>query len=365
MKPVRAFILVALTMNLAAAAQPTPVTPFVWEGDTVMGESVLFAQANGGEHPSATLLFPPQEIKRVVHTATHTAYEAGRDYTVEGNRITLPEGSRIPVTPIDVLRPPSDQAKYHHRDGKTGLLWSNGHVFHDMQVEVTYTRDANLWKERGASIPASAAKHLPHTMDLLGKGVLKLVVYGDSISAGGDSSGHSGVPPVQPAFPKLVEKGLEAHYNARVMLVNPSVAGWSTTNGIANIQDVVEVEPDLVILAFGMNDASGRRAPEEYIANLNTMMEAVRAVHPECEFLLVATMLGNPDWDKSAPDLYPLYRDALAELQGEGIGLADVTAVWTEVLKHKAYLDLTGNGLNHPNDFGHRLYAQVILAALR
>jgi hypothetical protein len=23
--------------------------------------------------------------------------------------------------------------------------------------------------------------------------------------------------------------------------------------------------------------------------------------------------------------------------------------------------DLTGNGLNHPNDFGHRLYAQGVL----
>jgi hypothetical protein len=26
--------------------------------------------------------------------------------------------------------------------------------------------------------------------------------------------------------------------------------------------------------------------------------------------------------------------------------------------------DLTGNGLNHPNDHGHRLYAQGILEAL-
>jgi len=27
----------------------------------------------------------------------------------------------------------------------------------------------------------------------------------------------------------------------------------------------------------------------------------------------------------------------------------------------KTHHDLTGNGINHPNDFGHRLYAQVIL----
>ena len=42
--------------------------------------------------------------------------------------------------------------------------------------------------------------------------------------------------------------------------------------------------------------------------------------------------------------------------------MADVTSVWLELAKRKPYWDYTGNGLNHPNDFGHRLYAQVILA---
>ena len=46
------------------------------------------------------------------------------------------------------------------------------------------------------------------------------------------------------------------------------------------------------------------------------------------------------------------------------MALADVTAVWELLLKHKHDLDLTGNGLNHPNDFGHRLYAQAILARI-
>ena len=38
--------------------------------------------------------------------------------------------------------------------------------------------------------------------------------------------------------------------------------------------------------------------------------------------------------------------------------------VWQELLENKHDLDLTGNGLNHPNDFGHRLYAQAILELL-
>ena len=35
------------------------------------------------------------------------------------------------------------------------------------------------------------------------------------------------------------------------------------------------------------------------------------------------------------------------------------------MLKHKQYWDLTGNGVNHPNDFGHRIYAQVLTSLPR
>ncbi len=47
-----------------------------------------------------------------------------------------------------------------------------------------------------------------------------------------------------------------------------------------------------------------------------------------------------------------------------GAVLADVTSLWRDVLTRKGVYALTGNGVNHPNDFGHRLYAQVILSLL-
>ena len=44
--------------------------------------------------------------------------------------------------------------------------------------------------------------------------------------------------------------------------------------------------------------------------------------------------------------------------------LADLSSVWAELHRHKRDLDLTGNGVNHPNDFGHRIYAQVLSSLL-
>ena len=34
------------------------------------------------------------------------------------------------------------------------------------------------------------------------------------------------------------------------------------------------------------------------------------------------------------------------------------------MMVRKSPYDLTGNGINHPNDFGHRLYAHTILSLL-
>ena len=141
------------------------------------------------------------------------------------------------------------------------------------------------------------------------------------------------------------------------------MGGTDTAWGLANIGKVIEAAPDLVILAFGMNDSAGRPA-KDYQANMRSMMEAVRKAKPDTEFILVATMLGNRDWIALHQELFPQYRDALAELCGSGAALADMTSIWEELLRRKNDWDLTGNGVNHPNDFGHRIYAQVLSALL-
>ncbi|MFM7930120.1 MAG: hypothetical protein ACKO9Q_20625, partial [Pirellula sp.] len=63
-------------------------------------------------------------------------------------------------------------------------------------------------------------------------------------------------------------------------------------------------------------------------------------------------------------EMFFAYRDALEGVVQDGESLVDLTAIWQQLLERKHDLDLTGNGLNHPNDFGHRLYAQAILESL-
>jgi lysophospholipase L1-like esterase len=161
----------------------------------------------------------------------------------------------------------------------------------------------------------------------------------------------------------LLVRQLEAEYGAPVALQNLAVGGTDSAWGLANIERVVAVQPHLAILAFGMNDAAGRPAAD-YRANIRGMMERISTACPKAEFILVASMRGNEDWTTLRHELFPQYRDALADLCRPGVVLADLTSLWTELLKHKPDRDLTGNGVNHPNDFGHRLYAQVLSALL-
>jgi lysophospholipase L1-like esterase len=338
--------------------------PF-WLSNTMDGESVLFIKPSAADRPRAALLFPPMKILSVYSSSGLTVYVEGKDYLWKpGTReIVLPAGSRIPCqTPQGLRRPPKSQPfVLPHRDGNGEIFFGGGHEYHDMQTLVSYEHAADAWK---GPVPTFAGPQLPRTLKKLEqKQPLCIVLFGDSISTGCNASGWSHVAPFQPPFQDLLVMNLRARYGGKITLCNEAVGGTGTEWGVATIGKVVAHQPDLVILAFGMNDSGGLPAAR-YRQNIQAMMDAVRQKRPAAEFILVATMLGNKDWTTLHHELFPQYRDALAGLCGQGVALADMTSLWAELFRHKKDWDMTGNGVNHPNDFGHRIYAEVLSALL-
>jgi acyl-CoA thioesterase I len=365
-----AFALLAYA-TLAIADEPAKAWKFdaaqlqpFWRSETMHGESVLFIQGNDGG-ARAKLLFTPTKIIQVASSSGEVVYEAGKDFVWQSgsNEIVLPAGSRIVWKGPQDLRRPAKSQKYAltHRDGNGEILFGATHEYHDMQTLVTYEHEPAAWK---GPAPSFASKELPKTIQLLGqKKPLKIALLGDSISTGCNASGWAKVAPHQPPYQDLLVLHLEATYGAKVRLENVAVGGTSTDWGVANIGKVIDARSDLVILAFGMNDSSGRPA-KDFQANIQKMIVAVKKAQPNAEVILIATMLGNKDWVALKQELFPQYRDGLASLCEPGVALADMTSIWAELLKHKQDWDLTGNGVNHPNDFGHRVYAQVLSALL-
>ena len=351
---------------------PELLRPF-WRGDTVEGESVLFIKDEATGEAKASVLFPIDQVLAVRNSAGDVTYEEGRDYSWKpGSReIVLPAGSRIASRTPPEMRRPANSQKYQltHRDGNGEIFFGALLEYHEMQTCITYRHAGDLWK---AAVPQFDERALPRTIGKLrNRQPLSIVLMGDSISAGCNASGWAEAAPFQPPYPGLLPRHLAAHYETQLVphggetveLENLSMGGTDTAWGLTMIDKIVAARPDLVILAFGMNDSAGRPAAE-YQANTEAMIAKIRESLPEAEFILVASMLGNRDWTRLRHELFPEYRDALANLRGPGVALADMTSVWTGFLELKQDWDQSGNGVNHPNDFGHRVYAQVLSALL-
>ena len=343
--------------------------PF-WKSKTVYGESLFFVQADEKGRPRANLIFKPEKILSLKSATGLVTYEEGRDYALSADKagVILPEGSRIPFKKQSELYLPKGSPRAIQRkidDPNIWLYFSEGHFFHDQQAQVTYTHK-DKWT---GYMPKYAGDALPRTMKKLKAGEpLKLYVTGDSISCGCNASKSTKAEPFQPRYQNLLVDMLGKVYKSKIIYKNFSGGGWTAKWGLQEAAArTAEAKPDLVIIAYGMNDAGAKRtqASYPYKTHIEAIMKTVQEINPEVEFILVAPMLGNPEWWPTPSEVFSLMRDDLKWLCGKGVVLADMTSMWQGLLKIKRYQDLTGNGVNHPNDFSHRIYAQVLLSLLR
>ena len=316
------------------------LVPF-WDTTAMYRESAL---PRAGDHGvCATLLFPPDSITAVTNAAGDRVYEEGVDFIVERaqRRLVRTPGSRMPWVQTET----------------SGL---NGELTHDRTIAVSYTYAA----DRTSWPPDAQLDRLPRFAGRIRDGMpIGLCVIGDSISAGYDASGFHGFPPFQSPYASLVARAMESVSGARVRLDNLATAGWTAADGLWEAERVAASQPDLVIVAFGMNDAA-YASGDEFAANIGKLLDGVRSGHPSAEFLLVSPMLPTRACTWVDPSRFADYQARLRPLGGDGVAFVDMTRLWSEIGQLKTTDDLSGNGLNHPNDFGHRLYAHTISAAL-
>ena len=350
----------------------------VWEGGQVFRET--FAMVGDGEPCSAPFLLEPEKVIAIESYDKSCTFDLGKDCYVEDGRLVLTQDSRIPHTGWNSFYYDSfEEAKEGQKsnameldfgpvattDGKFLNLNAIGNpeMITRWQAAVTYETREKWTGYR----PVSRIARLPR---LYGKWKRKekvrIVLYGDSISCGCDCSGLYGLEPKQPQWSELLMESLQDFYGVPIEFVNTSVGGVDTEWAIENAWErAASYQPDLVLLGFGMND---RCAGEEYRKKTRRLMERIREKAPETEFVLIATSLPNP-LSETEPHYFCAhqheYARSLRLLCGQGVVLADVQGVQREVMKRKRYIDLTGNLLNHPNDYLARIQAQVLDTVLK
>lgn len=346
------------TVPLDSFNLDTWITPY-WEGNITYHESVMFVGDDG-----APLLYKPEEILSVRSFDLKTEYVEGVDYEVKDGKLYRLAGSEMPHFTWDEFYPKSKETSVSGNafagSKKPYVFFAEGTYFHKNQVFVTYTHQANT----DLFVPTKSAK-LNKFVSKLEKGEsVNLVFFGDSITAGANASGRGGALPGTPRWSEMVRDALAAKYpSAKINFTNTAVGGKETLWGIGEIDNSVnQYKPDLLVLAFGMND--GGKSTEQFVANTKTMVDKVLAANPDCEILVIGTML--PHSETSYYKNQNLQEAGLYEMAKSynNVDVVPMTSVHSSVLAHKRYFDMTGNNVNHPNDFLIRLYAQTILETL-
>jgi len=335
--------------------------PFL-SADTIYDE-VVMPLSDGNSFPNGRLLFPVKAILSVRDAYLGESYEEGKDWVLEGQRLVLTDSSRIPFfREQDLVF--SENREGYVQPGKipgTYVLFSEGQLFRSKQLAVTYLPDRS-----GEHLQRHLAtsKNLPKTLQKLQQHKpLHVVFYGNSIETGANSSGVQHVPPFMPNWTELFIYGLRQHFGGKISYSNMAVGGKTAGWGVEEVDTRVSAQhPDLVVIGFGMNDGTFNVTPENFVGQIKTIMDRVSAENPDCEFIVITPMLANPAAIQF--QIQAAYRKPLFDLSKKGIAIADMTYWHQWLLTHKAYQDMTGNNINHPNDYLARWYAHVLTALL-
>lgn len=336
-----------------------------WQQEIIEEEPVAFYQ-NKRNVSVGTLMVEPLEIIKATNSDGTVIYKEGEDFTLdkESRKLTLtPNSKMIPLTQDDLYPEPNAPRSYGKKAGSDKFMfYSEDSYLPDRQMRVTYKPKA--WD---LPVPKTTYGKLTKLKEkITSKKLVEFAIFGDSISCGCNATSHINIPPFQPPQYERFARFLREIMPGGVTYHNFSVGGQTASWGKDNLGPLLSLKnsPDFVILAWGVNDASGGFSTEDYVYSLKEHMRIIKEKFPETEFILLTTMPANPAWQFAGTILYSGYSKAVQELATEGVLVVDSTPAWNDIFSRKRYMSLSSNGLNHPNDFGHKVYADIIFDAV-
>ncbi|MEI6106817.1 MAG: arylesterase [Opitutae bacterium] len=127
-----------------------------------------------------------------------------------------------------------------------------------------------------------------------------IVFFGDSITAG------YGLDPDE-AYPAVIQRKLvESGRSWRV--VNAGLSGETTTGGLRRLDWILRQPVDIFVIELGGNDGLRGIPPEASRANLQAMMERIRAKYPNVVLVLAGMQLPTnlgPEHTREFAAMYP------------------------------------------------------------
>ena len=157
---------------------------------------------------------------------------------------------------------------------------------------------------------------------------------------------------------------------SRITFINPSVGGWTSADGVTNFSSYLapyirQYGCDLFVLDLGGNDGS---APAENTRrNDEKIMDSVLELAPDTSAIIMTTLLNNVEatngWAGGEYMQEPLLVKSAEQYRRRGVPCAccQFNGTHRALLQKINYRDVSGNNVNHPNDFLCRVYAGTLI----
>ena len=345
----------------------------IWSGHEIYDETVMFV----GEEGFDTLLYEPDGEVTVRDYRLSVTYTEGKDFRIEGRRIYRLPGSAMPYWEVDDYFPtvPNnpgimigvdwDKLDFDFdRSVQRYIYYGEATLMTDKQLTVTYTHKDNYT----GIVPADQSAQAAPLLEKLRAGrSIRMMVYGDSVAVGCCASGtqYGGfISPYMPDFPHLVKEWTERTFGVTVGLENQAVGGWRAENCRSEWDARIKGKDiDLLLFRIGGNDSF--TPLEVYEAHIDDMLSRFYAEHPDGVVVLQSAETPNPQSCWVGNQVF--FEDVLLRLADKHphTVVAPVYSmfVWMQSTG-KRMRSFLGNNINHPNDFGIRVYTQTILRSL-
>lgn len=199
------------------------------------------------------------------------------------------------------------------------------------------------------------------TIEKLRKGEpVTIVCWGDSVTACGESSTPD------KCYVALLETRLKKLYpNAQIRVVNAGIGASNSETRKAGFQkEVLDFKPDLVTLEF-VNDMG---LPDDVLQrNYEQILQRLSAAG--AELILITPHFTMPEWMELPHGRGPEKRRGVMFLRKfaaeHAVPLADASKRWEDLQDLGVpYETLLRNGINHPDDRGHAIFADELIRVL-
>jgi acyl-CoA thioesterase-1 len=184
------------------------------------------------------------------------------------------------------------------------------------------------------------------------------VPVGDSISNGAHATSEN------LRYINILASKIEQEFGYDVKIIDDFTIPGSglKDNGIPNLQEIIELEPDFITLGFGTNDLSEEMLnaysnPEEFETQLNFMLDTLIKEINDLKIVLVSTWRNGEDSE--------VYDNIIYEVGNQkAIQVVNISEVWENRVDTVGPKDvLTPYGISdswHPNNLGHSLIAEKV-----